>query len=104
MQTTAAITIAYGFLVLTGGLLGYWKARSAPSLIAGLAFGLGLLVSGYYQAHGERMGLLVGLGLAAALLVIMGMRFAKGRKFMPAGFIAVLSVIVTVWLALVAWK
>lgn len=104
MQTTAAITIAYGFFVLAGGLLGYWKARSMPSLIAGTIFGIALLVSGYYQAQGMRVGLLVALGLAAALLVIMGIRFAKTRKFMPAGLTAIFSLVATVWLALAVWK
>ena len=71
--------------------MGYRKARSVPSLMAGLGFGLALVVSGLYLWHGVRMGLSVALGLASALLVLMGVRFAKTRKFMPAGLIAAIS-------------
>jgi len=96
MQTTATVAIIYGLLVLAGGLMGYRKARSVPSLMAGLVFGLALVVSGFYMWHGERVGLKVACGLAVALLVIMGIRFAKGRKFMPAGLVTVLSLIATI--------
>lgn len=91
MQTTAAIIIIYGLVVLAGGLMGYRKARSTPSLIAGLAFGLALIVSGLYAWQGQRMGLIAATALAGALLVVMSFRCAKTKKFMPAGLIALLS-------------
>lgn len=99
METTALIVIVYGFIVLAGGVMGYVKARSAPSLMAGLAFGIALIVSGFCVWHGMRNGLKVAMGLAVALLVVMGIRFVKSKKFMPAGLVALLSAIVTVVLA-----
>jgi uncharacterized membrane protein (UPF0136 family) len=104
MQTTAAVAIIYGLLVFVGGLMGYRKARSVPSLIAGLAFGSALVVSGLYLWHGEQMGLTAALVLAATLLVLMGIRFAKTRKFMPAGLVAVLSLVAMVVFAVALRK
>ena len=46
MQTTAMIVMVYGVLVLVGGVMGFVKAHSKPSLIAGLVFGGALQVSG----------------------------------------------------------
>jgi uncharacterized membrane protein (UPF0136 family) len=100
MQTTAAVAMVYGLLVLAGGLMGYRKARSLPSLIAGLAFGSASVVSGLYLWHGERMGLTAAVVLAATLLVLMGIRFAKSRKFMPAGLVAILSLVAAIVFAI----
>ncbi|MCG3148044.1 MAG: hypothetical protein PCFJNLEI_01486 [Verrucomicrobiae bacterium] len=104
MQNEAAVAIVYGLLVLAGGLLGYRKARSAPSLVAGLVFGLALIACGFYMWHGDRIGLKVAFGLAVALLVVMGIRFAKGRKFMPAGLVTVLSLVAAVVFGLALGK
>ena len=96
MQTTAWIVWVYGALVFAGGLMGWMKARSVPSLMAGLAFGLGLVVSGLYLWHGARIGLIAALVLATMLLVLMGGRFAKTKKFMPSGLIAALSLVAAI--------
>jgi uncharacterized membrane protein (UPF0136 family) len=104
MQTTAAVAIIYGLLVLAGGLMGYRKARSLPSLIAGLAFGLTLVASGLYLWQGERMGLTAAVALAVTLLILMGIRFAKTRKFMPAGLVAILSLVAAIVFAVALGK
>jgi uncharacterized membrane protein (UPF0136 family) len=97
MQTAAIIVWVYGALVLAGGVMGWVKARSKPSLIAGVAFGAALIATGWCP-----YARWVGAGLAAALGIIMGVRFAKTKKFMPAGLTFVLSGIVLV--ALVVWQ
>lgn len=96
METTALVVLIYGALVLAGGVMGYVKAKSLPSLISGLAFGLALLVCGLGMLQGARASAGAAVGLAVALLAVMGIRFAKTKKFMPAGLIALLSVIVVV--------
>jgi uncharacterized membrane protein (UPF0136 family) len=65
-----------------------------------LAFGSALVVSGLYLWHGERMGLTAAVVLAATLLVLMGIRFAKTRKFMPAGLVAILSLVAAIVFAI----
>lgn len=85
----------YAALLAVGGIMGFVKARSRPSLIAGLVsaaaalVALGLAVAGH--AFGEPLGLL----LAIAMFVFFGYRFAlRNRKFMPNGMMAVVSFLV----------
>ncbi|KRY66036.1 Alpha- and gamma-adaptin-binding protein p34 [Trichinella pseudospiralis] len=40
----------YAFLILSGGVFGYYKSGSVPSLAAGIAFGILSLVSAHYAA------------------------------------------------------
>ena len=84
----------YGGLLILGGLIGFLKAKSKASLIAGSVSGLlacllgGLASSGWPYAHHA------GLVLALALFALMGKRFYFSKKFMPAGFTTVLSLVV----------
>lgn len=75
------------------GIIGYVKAQSTPSLIAGLVFGVILAVGAYLNseklfAHPNSYLLLV---TCIILGVAMGYRFYKTQKFMPAGLITLLS-------------
>jgi uncharacterized membrane protein (UPF0136 family) len=97
----------YGVLLAVGGLIGFFKAGSRPSLIAGMlsalaAFGaLGLSLNGSRQ-------LTVGLGslLAVVLFCLFGYRYAiKTGKFMPSGLLAVISLVVlTVMILTFDWN
>uniref|UniRef100_A0A914UIV2 Transmembrane protein 14C n=1 Tax=Plectus sambesii TaxID=2011161 RepID=A0A914UIV2_9BILA len=82
------VGLGYAFVVILGGVIGFIKAGSYPSLIAGLAFGL---INGYGAHTGNNTILLGGSGVLAA---VMGMRFLSGGKFMPAGLVFVLSAII----------
>lgn len=75
------------------GIIGYVKAQSTPSLIAGLVFGVVLAVGAYLNspklfAHPNSYLLLITCIILGAF---MGYRFYKSQKFMPAGLIALLS-------------
>jgi len=99
VQLTAIIVWVYGALVLAGGVMGYRKAQSTASLTAGLVFGISPMVSGAMLWGGRRQEWWVAIGLTEALLIVMGVRYVKTRKFMPAGLMCVLSVAVLVALA-----
>uniref|UniRef100_A0A3P9LQR6 Transmembrane protein 14C n=1 Tax=Oryzias latipes TaxID=8090 RepID=A0A3P9LQR6_ORYLA len=81
--------VGYGYatLVASGGVIGYVKAGSVPSLAAGLLFG-GLAGFGAYQISNDPNNVWVSLATSGALTAVMGKRFYGSRKFMPAGLIA----------------
>ena len=95
--------LVFGLLTLVGGVMGYVKAGSLPSLIAGSVAGLllilgDLLAFGNYRKVGATLLLLVSL-------LLLG-RFApsllKG-KLNPAAYIVPLSVVGTV-LSVMLWS
>jgi uncharacterized membrane protein (UPF0136 family) len=94
--------IIFGLLTIAGGILGYVKANSTASLIAGSISGV-LLVVAALLLPGQ-----VAAGLVIAIIVslLLGGRFVpafvRSGKFMPDGIMAVLSVIAIV-LAIAAW-
>ena len=100
MQTTAIIVWIYGALVLAGGVMGWVKAKSRASLISGIVFGGALLFVGYGIRQGHSSDLTVASGVAGLLALIMELRFAKGKKFMPAGLMTVVSLVVLATLLL----
>ncbi|XP_030867920.2 transmembrane protein 14C-like [Gorilla gorilla gorilla] len=77
----------YAALVASGGIIGYVKAGSVPSLAAGLLFG-SLAGLGAYQLSQDPRNIWVFLATSGTLAGIMGMRFYHSGKFMPAGLIA----------------
>uniref|UniRef100_H9GQ24 Transmembrane protein 14C n=1 Tax=Anolis carolinensis TaxID=28377 RepID=H9GQ24_ANOCA len=81
--------LGYGYaaLVASGGIVGYAKAGSVPSLAAGLLFG-GLAGLGAYQQSQDPKNVWLSLIASGTLTGVMGMRFYNSRKFMPAGLIA----------------
>jgi uncharacterized membrane protein (UPF0136 family) len=94
------IVWVYGALVLFGGVMGWVKAQSKPSLISGIVFGVALIVVGVGVNQGRASDVWAATALACLLAVAMGVRFAKTKKFMPAGLITILSAVVVVVLLL----
>ncbi|XP_032682168.1 transmembrane protein 14C [Odontomachus brunneus] len=85
----------YAAAVAGGGILGYVKSNSIPSLGAGLLFG-SMLGYGAYQTSQDPTNIAVFLGTSTALGGLMGYRYYNSGKIMPAGMIAVLSAIMIV--------
>ncbi len=89
---TVLLLYIYGILLIVGGAMGYVKAKSVPSLVAGLVCGFIALLLGYrYTWHFAPHAAFI---LALALIFIMGRRYLRTRKPMPALLIVVLSAIV----------
>lgn len=85
----------YALLLGGGGVMGYLKAGSRPSLIAGSISALAALVALGLSAANHQLGVPLGLILSIALFLLFGYRYAvKTRKFMPSGLLAVVSLIV----------
>jgi uncharacterized membrane protein (UPF0136 family) len=80
----------YTGLLIVGGLIGYFKAKSAVSLIMSVAFaaGLALCAAGVIPS-----GTAVADALLGALALVFVMRLVKTRKFMPAGLMLALTAV-----------
>jgi uncharacterized membrane protein (UPF0136 family) len=94
--TVGQVTLAiYALLLAVGGVIGYVKAGSRPSLIAGAISALAALLALGLSIGNNRLGVPLGLILSIALFVLFGYRYAvKTRKFMPSGLLAVASLVV----------
>ncbi len=76
----------FGLLVVAGGVIGYVKADSLRSLVAGLFFGNLLMVS-IWLKWGNYLADIVSI----SLLIFFIMRLINTGKFMPAVLIIVLA-------------
>ncbi|RIA96935.1 transmembrane proteins 14C-domain-containing protein [Glomus cerebriforme] len=81
---------AYASIVTLGGLIGFIKAGSTTSLVAGLLFG-SLAAFAANRASTNPKNVSLALAVSLVLLLVMGARFYKSGKFMPAGLVTVLS-------------
>ncbi|GAA5823770.1 hypothetical protein JCM10212_000879 [Sporobolomyces blumeae] len=72
-------------LISLGGVIGFVKRSSIASLVAG--GGSGALLAYGVNARNPKLV----TGVATMLLFVMGSRFVKSGKFMPAGLVTVLS-------------
>ena len=92
--------IGYGVLAIVGGVLGYLKARSQPSLISGLVSGGLLIAGGIGQLQGMGWGIVLSIVVTIGLIIVFAIRFWKTRKFMPAGLMLVAGVLALLGLLL----
>ena len=85
--------IVFGLLTIVGGYLGYSRAGSMASLIAGSVSGL-LLAAGGWLLRADATPINIGLALISALLLFrFGGAFLKTQAFMPAGLMSALSLV-----------
>jgi uncharacterized membrane protein (UPF0136 family) len=94
--------IIFGLLTIVGGVIGYVKAGSTASIIAGSISGLALIVAAFLLPG----NVVLGLAIAGVVSILLAGRFIpafmKTGNFMPAGLMAILSAIGVV-MAIVAW-
>ena len=94
--------IIFGLLTIVGGVIGYVKAGSTASIIAGSVLGILLLVAAWLLPG----NLVPGLVLALVVSILLAGRFIpafiRTGHVMPAGLMSLLSVIGII-VALVTW-
>ncbi|XP_067126702.1 transmembrane protein 14C-like [Centruroides vittatus] len=80
----------YAATVAVGGVVGYFRAKSKTSLASGLIFG-GILGYGCYQISEDPDDYSLTLATSLVLAGVMGSRYYKTKRFMPAGLITTIS-------------
>src|SRR4030095_8426915 len=94
--------IVFGILTIAGGIVGYVKAGSVVSVIAGSIAGILLLVAAWLMPDHQAAGLTVALIVSVLLAGQFVPKFFSTHKVMPAGLMSVLSVLGIV-VAIAAW-
>ncbi len=93
IDVTKIYYFIFGVLSIVGGVMGYVKAQSMASLIAGGGAGLLLIGAGALIATKTQPGLILGLLVSLALAGRFVPAYLNKQVFMPAGLMAILSVI-----------
>jgi len=102
LSATRIYFAVFGVLTIAGGIVGYVKAGSVASIIAGSISGLLLLLAAFLLPDHRVAGLALGLIVSLLLVIQFGPKFISTGKVMPAGGMTVLSAIGMI-VALAAW-
>jgi len=102
MEATKIYFILFGVLTIVGGVVGYIKAGSMASIIAGSITGVLLLVAGFVLPEHRAIGLATAFIISLLLAAQFVPKFIRTGRLMPAGMMSILSVIGIV-VAIVAW-
>ena len=97
--TWAGLIVVYGLLVGIGGVIAYLKARSQVSLLSGLGSGVALIIAAYITRQNPSVGIAIALFIAALLLIVFAIRWSKTKKIMPAGMMAIVSLVAVILFA-----
>ena len=87
--------VIYAVVVLLGGVMGYLKAKSKVSLLAGIGSGIGLIISWFIFRQEPLVGLGLATLIALLLVIVFIIRFFRTRSFMPSGLMTVFSIAAT---------
>ena len=104
MDWRAVAAIAYGAAMLMGGVMGYRRAGSKPSLLGGLIIGGLALVGGLIMLGGTESGRSMALLGAMMAVLLFGWTLSRGilshgKGTARAGGLLALSML-TVWIML----
>jgi len=102
MEGAKIYFIAFGVLTIVGGIVGYLKAGSVASIIAGSITGVLLLVAAFLLPEHRAIGLATGFIISLLLAAQFVPKFIRTGRVMPAGMMSILSVIGLI-AAIVAW-
>ena len=94
--------IVFGVLTIVGGIMGYAKAGSVASIIAGSITGILLLVAAFLLPERFAAGLITAFIVSIFLALYFIPKLLRTGRVMPAGIMSLLSVIGII-VAIVAW-
>jgi uncharacterized membrane protein (UPF0136 family) len=102
MDATRLYFFVFGGLTIIGGIIGYVKAGSVPSVVAGAITGVLLLIAASLLPEHRHAALATAFVVSLLLAAQFVPKLIRTGKVMPAGMMSVLSVIGIV-VAIVAW-
>jgi len=102
MEAAKIYFIIFGLLTIAGGVVGYVKAGSVASIIAGSITGILLLVAAFVMPEHRVAGLATALIVSLLLAAYFTRKYLSTGAVMPAGIMSVLSIIGII-VAIVAW-
>ena len=102
MEAAKIYLIVFGVLTVAGGVVGYVKAGSVASIIAGSITGVLLLVAAFLLPEHRAIGLATAFIISLLLAAQFAPKFIRTGRAMPAGMMSILSVIGII-VAIVAW-
>jgi uncharacterized membrane protein (UPF0136 family) len=102
MEATKIYFVVFGILTIAGGVVGYVKAGSMASIIAGSIAGVLLLVGAFLLPEHRAAGLAIAFIISFLLAAQFIPKFLRTGRLMPAGMMSILSVIGII-AAIVAW-
>ena len=98
MGGSAHLNFSAGMAVAGGGMFGYYKAASMPSLVGGVVAGGALIAAGgLIQSGSDVQGHSLGAATGWALTAGMAPRAITSGKFMPAGVAAAVGLIAAIY-------
>ncbi len=102
MEAAKIYFTVFGILTIAGGVVGYVKAGSVASIIAGSIAGLLLLVGAFLLPEHRMVGLATAFIISFLLAAQFIPKFLRTGRVMPAGMMSILSVIGIIE-AIIAW-
>src|SRR6266481_3479411 len=102
MEAAKIYFIIFGLLTIAGGVVGYVKAGSVASVIAGSITGVLLLIAAFVMPEHRVAGLATALIVSLLLAAYFIRKYLSTGAVMPAGLMSVLSVIGVI-VVIVAW-
>src|ERR1044071_6860686 len=102
MEAAKIYFIVFGLLTILGGIIGYVKAGSIASIIAGSITGVLLLVAAFLSPEHRMVGLATALIVSLLLAAQFIPKLLRTGTVMPAGIMSLLSVIGII-VVIVAW-
>jgi uncharacterized membrane protein (UPF0136 family) len=102
MEAAKIYFIIFGLLTIAGGVVGYVKADSVASIIAGSITGVLLLAAAFVMPEHRVAGLATALIVSLLLAAYFVGKYLSTGAVMPAGMMSVLSIIGII-AAILAW-
>jgi uncharacterized membrane protein (UPF0136 family) len=102
MEAARIYFTVFGVLTVAGGIVGYVKAGSMASIIAGSITGVLLIVAAFVLPQYHLIGLAIAFIISLLLAAQFVPKFIRTGRVMPAGTMSILSVIGII-VAIVAW-